>query len=133
MEGSTKKVNFMTPGAGFFLLGCGHISNMLILHYFLKNLLLYSHAYIIQTQYIVMMTKEGSTKIANLKTPGAAVLVLGCGHISHMLKMHNFFKNLSSLLPVINQTKYIYSIHDQGRVYQNCKFHDPWGRGSCKL
>ena len=23
------------------------------------------------------------------------------------------------------------SYDDQGRVYQNCKFHDPWGRGSC--
>ena len=30
-----------------------------------------------------MMTKEGSTKIVNFMTPGAGVLVLGCGHISH--------------------------------------------------
>ena len=30
-----------------------------------------------------MMTKEGSTKIVNFMTPGAGVLVLGRGHISH--------------------------------------------------
>ena len=24
------------------------------------------------------------------------------------------------------------STDDQGKVYQNCKFHDPWGRGSCE-
>ena len=30
-----------------------------------------------------MMTKEGSTKIVNFMTPGAAVLMLGRGHISH--------------------------------------------------
>ena len=33
--------------------------------YFLKNLLLYSQALIRQTKYVVMMTKEGSTKIVN--------------------------------------------------------------------
>ena len=34
-----------------------------------------------QTKYIVMMTKEGSTKIVNFMTPEAGVFVLGCGHI----------------------------------------------------
>ena len=29
------------------------------------------------------MTKEGSTKIVNIMTPGAGVLMLGRGHISH--------------------------------------------------
>ena len=38
--------------------------------YFLKNLLLYSQAFIRQTKYVVMMTKEGSTKIVNFMTPG---------------------------------------------------------------
>ena len=33
--------------------------------------------------YMVMMTKEGSTKIVKCMTPGAGVLMLGCGHISH--------------------------------------------------
>ena len=75
------------------------------------------------------MTKEGSTKIVNFMSPGAGVLVLWCGHLSRIVKMHYFFKNLSSLLPVIDQTNYAYSIDNQGRVYQNCKFHDPrdWG------
>ena len=53
------------------------------MHDFLKNLLLYSQTDIRQTNYIVMMTKEGSTKIVNFMTPGAGVLVLGRGHISH--------------------------------------------------
>ena len=30
-----------------------------------------------------MMTNEGSTEIVNFMTPGAGVLVLGSGHISH--------------------------------------------------
>ena len=77
-----------------------------------------------------MMTKEGSTKIVNFMTQGAGVLVLGCGHISHIGKIHYFFINLSSLLPVIDQTNYVYSIDYQGRVYQNCKFHDLRDRGS---
>ena len=33
--------------------------------------------------FIAMMTKEGSTQIVNFMTPGAWVLMLGCGHISH--------------------------------------------------
>ena len=41
-----------------------------------------------------MMTKEGSTKIVNFMTPGAGVLALGWGHISHIVKIHYFFKNL---------------------------------------
>ena len=30
----------------------------------------------------------------------------------------------------MNQTNYVYRNDDQGRVYQNCKFHDPQGWGS---
>ena len=41
-----------------------------------------------------MMTKEGSTKIVAFMTPGARVLVLGRGHLSHKVKMHYYFKNL---------------------------------------
>ena len=83
-------LNFMTPtqrGGNF-----GVKSVKLI--YFLKNRLHYSGAWFRQTKCIVMMTKEGSTKIVNFMTPGAGVLVLGRGHISHMVKMHYFFKNL---------------------------------------
>ena len=52
--------------------------------YFLKNLLLYSQALIRQTKYVVMMTKEGSTKIVNFMTPGTGVLVQGRCHIVNM-------------------------------------------------
>ena len=60
--------------------------------YFLKILLLYSQALIRQTKYVVMMNKEGSTKIVNFMTPGVGVLVLGRGHISHIVKMNYFFE-----------------------------------------
>ena len=48
-----------------FVLGRGHISHVVKMHYFFKNILLYSQALIRHTKYIVMMTKEGSTKIVN--------------------------------------------------------------------
>ena len=70
-EGSTKIVTFMTPGTEVLVLGRAHISHIVKIHYFFKNLLLYSQAYIRKTKYIVIMTKEGSTKIVNFKTPGA--------------------------------------------------------------
>ena len=87
-EESTKIVNFMTPGAGVLVLGRGHIRHIVKMHYFFKNLLLYSQALTRQTKYTAMMTKEGSTKIVNFMTPGAGVLVLGHGHISHIVEMH---------------------------------------------
>ena len=93
-EGSTKIVNFMTPGAGVLVLGRGLISHIVKMYYFFKNLLLYSKVLIRQTKYVVMMTKEGSTKIVNFMTHRAGVLVLGRGHISNIVKMHYFFKNL---------------------------------------
>ena len=40
-----------------------------------------------------------------------------------------FLKN-SSLLRGMVQTKLVYGNDDQGRVYENCKFYDPQGRGS---
>ena len=41
--------------------------------------------------------------------------------------MHYSFKNLLlySQLEIIQTMYIVYSIDDQGRVYQNCKFHDP--------
>ena len=54
-----------------------------------------------------MMAKEGSTKIVNLMSPGAWVLVLRCGHISHIVKMHYFFENLLlNSQALIRKTKY---------------------------
>ena len=40
------------------------------------------------------MTKEGSTKIVNLMTPGAGVQMLGPGHISH----YSEYVSVSTLL-----------------------------------
>ena len=62
------------------------------MHYFFNNCGLYSQALIIQTKYKVMMSKEGSAKIVNFKTPWAGVLVLGRSHTSHIVKMYYFFQ-----------------------------------------
>ena len=43
-EGSTKIVNFMTPGPGVLVLVCGPISHTVKMHEFYKILLLYYHA-----------------------------------------------------------------------------------------
>ena len=40
------------------------------------------------------------------------------------------YEKSSTLFPDIDQTNYVYSIDDQGRVYHDCKFHDPRGWGS---
>ena len=107
-EGSTKTLNFMTPGAGVLVQGCGHKSHKVKMHYFLlhKKSSSLHPAYIRQTKCIVMMAKEGSTKTLNFMTPDAGVLVQGCGHISHKVKMHYFLfhKKSSSLHPGIHQT-----------------------------
>ena len=83
----------MTPGQGFLCWGVA-ICHIVKMHYFFKNLLLYSQALIRQTKYVVIISKEGSTKIVNFMTPGAGVLALGCGHVSHIVKMHYVLKNL---------------------------------------
>ena len=41
-----------------------------------------------------MMTKEWSTNILKFMASVAGVLILGCGHIGHIVKLHYFFKNL---------------------------------------
>ena len=105
----------MTPGAGVLVLGRGHISHIVKLHYFFENLLLYSQAQIRLSKYVVMMTKEGSTKIVNFMTPGAGVLVLGRGYISHIVKLHYFFKNLLFFSQAqIKQTKCIVMMTKEG-------------------
>ena len=72
---------------------------------------------------MVMITDEGSTKIANFITTGVEVFVLRCGHISYIVKM-NFFKKLFPY----SQTNRGYSNDVQGRVHQNCKlFHESQG------
>ena len=92
-EGSTKIINLMTPRAGVPVLGHVHIGHIVKMHYFSEDLL-YSWPLYRQTEYKVLISMEASTKILNFMTPWAGVPVLGCGHISHILKMHYFFENL---------------------------------------
>ena len=80
--------NFHDPRAGVLVLNLGQISHIVKIHYFFKNLLLYSQAYIKQTRYKVMMTKEGSTKIVNFLTPWQFFFVLKHGYIRHIVNMH---------------------------------------------
>ena len=57
----------MTPGAEVIVLGSGQISHVVKMPYFFKYIstpMLGIH----QTEFIVMMTKEGSTKIVNFIT-----------------------------------------------------------------
>ena len=109
----------MTPRAGVLVLGHGHIVKM---QYFFSSCPhwdmdqpneVYSNimktkenckfhdpwgrgscpqVYIRQTKCIVMMNKKGSAKIIYFMTHRIGVLVLKCGHISHIVKMHYFFK-----------------------------------------
>ena len=58
-----------------------------------------------KTKYIVMMTKEGATKIVNFMTPGAGVLEIGQGHMSYCENALFLLKS-SFLLPGIDQTNY---------------------------
>ena len=47
------------------------------------------------------------------------------------VKVYYISPKYFSLLPGIDQTPYVYSDKDEGGFCQNCKFHEPWGRGSC--
>ena len=53
----------MTPGAGVLMLGCGHLSHKVKIHYFFEKFSFLLRTIDQTTKYIVMMTKEGSTKI----------------------------------------------------------------------
>ena len=61
-EGSTIIVNFMSPGAVVLLLGLGHVCQIVKIHHFFKKRL-YSQAKIRKTKYMIVMIKEGSTRI----------------------------------------------------------------------
>ena len=48
-----------------------------------------------------MMTKAGSTQIVNFMTPKAGVLMLGCGHISHIVNVLSTTLSIYSTLIAI--------------------------------
>ena len=97
-KGPPKIVNFMTSGVGVLMPRCGHKSNIVKIHYFFKNLLLYSKAEIRQTEAIVMMSKGGSTKLLNFMTSRVGIYELGRGQISHIVKMFISLRIFSSSL-----------------------------------
>ena len=79
-EGSIKIVYCMTPGAGLLVVGHGHIGHLVKMHYFFKNLPLYSGAWFRQTICVlVMMSKDRHTTLYN-HTYQTGVFVLGHGH-----------------------------------------------------
>ena len=79
----------------------GHISHIVKMHNFFKNLL-YSQAWTRQTKYKIMMTKEGSTKIVNFMNARAGVLISGSGHISHYSEY-----GLSSTLSIYRENAHL--------------------------
>ena len=58
--------------------------------YNVVKILLYSQAQITQTEDIIMMTSEGSTKVVNMMTPGAGIIGLARGQIRYIVKRHYF-------------------------------------------
>ena len=98
------------------------------MHYFFKNLL---DIHVDQTNWrFSKMSKGGSIKIVSIKALRNGFLVLGRGHMSYS-RNALFLIKTSSLLMGIDQTNWVYSNDNEGRVYQNCKFHDPRGKDSC--
>ena len=61
------------------------------IQYLFQNLLAYSQSWIKQTKYVVMITKEGSTKIVKFTAFDAGVLALWRGYISKDI-VHKTYK-----------------------------------------
>ena len=47
------------------------------------------------------------------------------------VKIGYLFKNLFLYFQAYFTQNGVYSDNDQGKVYPNCKFHEPLGKGSC--
>ena len=66
-----------------------------------------------------MMAKEGSTKFVNFMTPGAVILMLGCGHINHYSEYV-----VSSTLSIFSTLiAFVLRDYDTAILYQ-CKVSD---------
>ena len=89
----TEIVNFMTPGAGVLVLGHGNTVKCNIL----SPLLVSTGAWIRQTEFKLMITEEGSTKIVNFMP----VLMLGHGFINHCEYASSFILSIYSTLIAI--------------------------------
>ena len=109
------------------------IYDIMKMHYIFKILVRYSQAKIRQSKYIVIMTKEGSTKIRNFMNPGAGVNLLGRGHINHIVKMCNLllYKYRALWLVLFNGSIMLifYAIVDLYLSYDGavgCKYEPFW-------
>ena len=82
------------------MLGRGHISYIMKMHYFFKNRFLYSHYQFRPTKYNVYSNDDQGRVYLNYRfhVPGAGGLVPRCGHISQKVKMHYLFKIFFSTL-----------------------------------
>ena len=72
-----------------------------------------------QINYIVLMTKEGSTKIVHFVTHGAGVLMLRCDHLSHYSEYSMHYLPLYQ-----NKAHYLqlyYNAYDHNAVFL-CRF-----------
>ena len=81
-EESTKIKNFMTPRAGFLVLGRHHIVNTIS-----SPLLVYTRVWLRQIKYKAIMIKEGYAKIVNFITIGAGSFMLGRSVALHLNKL----------------------------------------------
>ena len=97
-KGSTQIVNFVTLRSGVLLLGHGHISNIVKMHYFFSSSC--PHWDMDQTNLVYCndMTKEGPTKIFNIMTPGVRVLVLRRDHINHIVSTLSIYNTLIAIV-----------------------------------
>lgn len=50
------------------------------------------------TNNMVMMTKDGFSKILNFITTGSVAVMHGCGHITHTVKRHISLRTKSAFL-----------------------------------
>ena len=80
----------MTPGVGVLVLRYGHISYIVKIPYFFKKSYLYSQVQIRQTEGIVNMSEEGSTKFCKFHDPKGRVSCAGARSYSE----HDIFITL---------------------------------------
>ena len=92
--------------------------------YFLENLLLYFGAWFRQTKCALIMIMEGSNNVLNSMTPRAGVLVLGRGRISHIVKMHHFYKYIYFSIHRHGQSMFRVMMTNEGST-KNIKFMTP--------
>ena len=87
---------------------------------FKKNLLLYSGAWLRQTKCKVLINKEVSIKIVNFMTPQAARgSCAGALQLSHIVKMHYFFKNSQAQITQTESMVHVMIIKEESTIIVN--------------